>query len=84
MVEPQLPKLMVYLQPGYALATPLKQTLPCLTRRAEMGRFLLRKAHDQLESRVRERTQELAETNAALRAEVTERKHQSHYPTIFR
>ncbi len=34
----------------------------------------LRKAHDQLESRVQERTQELAEANAALRAEVTERK----------
>ncbi len=40
-------------------------------KRAEQA---LREAHDQLESRVRERTQELAEANAALRAEVTERK----------
>ncbi len=40
-------------------------------KRAEQA---LREAHDQLESRVRERTQELTEANAALRAEVTERK----------
>ena len=40
-------------------------------KRAEQA---LREAHDQLESRVQERTQELAEANAALRAEVTERE----------
>ncbi|MCZ6732249.1 MAG: PAS domain S-box protein [Gammaproteobacteria bacterium] len=40
-------------------------------KRAEQA---LREAHDQLESRVQERTQELAEANAALRVEVTARK----------
>jgi len=34
----------------------------------------LRKAHDQLEMRVQERTSELAEANEALRAEITERR----------
>jgi PAS domain S-box-containing protein len=40
-------------------------------KRAEQA---LREAHEELESRVQERTQELAEANVALRAEVTERK----------
>jgi signal transduction histidine kinase len=40
-------------------------------RRAEDA---LRRAHDELEGRVRERTRELAEANASLRAEVRERR----------
>ncbi len=49
-----------------------------LRRRAEeslrQSEERLRKAHDELEIRVRERTRELAEANAALQAEIGERK----------
>ena len=55
----------------FALVALLISSLTAARQRAEAA---LRKAHDELEVRVQERTAELANTNEALRAEIAERK----------
>lgn len=55
----------------FALVALLISSLTAARQRAEEA---LRKAHDELELRVHERTRELAQANASLRAEITERK----------
>jgi C4-dicarboxylate-specific signal transduction histidine kinase len=55
----------------FVLVASLTSSLTAARRRAEEA---LRKAHAELEKRVEERTAELAEANASLRAEIVERK----------
>jgi two-component system NtrC family sensor kinase len=55
----------------FVLVALLISSLTAARKRAEEA---LRKAHDELEGRVQERTAELAKANEALRAEIAERK----------
>lgn len=65
--------LAFYLMYRAIIETGLRKPFALLFRDLKQSEGALRKAHDELEIRVRERTAELAQVNEALRGEVVER-----------